>query len=506
MRILFTACPMVGHVNTLLPLALAAQRAGHTVAVRHRRRPGRPGRAGRPHRLVGRPDVRRGGLAPALADGLHRRGGQAPRRPAAARGALPPGRRRLRGDRGRGADRRAAVRRPDGPARAGDRRGRHRGRHRGRSGGLRTDPRRLRHAVAGGRPRRRRCRPRPTCRSARRRLAPPGRSTVRRLRPALSPPAPDDALPPAFAALPHARTVHLTLGTVFGTTGVLAAALAGLRELPVNVVVTTAGTTLPPQPANVLARPLPAARAAAAALRPRRVAGRGGHPVRRAWRTGCPSSCCRRRPTSPPTPVAVERAGAGPGAGAGRRHGGAGARRRGAAAGRAGLRRAGRGDPRGDRGHARRGRGGGSAVTGAPTRSRLGAVAVTPRPLPAYCDMFQLAVDDLLAGPILDCPAGASLVRRARAGDRRRGGRASTRPTRRPTASSTGWRPTSRGSAQWQRAHPAGFNWHYLGSPEELAETWAAALRSSPPTSHRTTPATSPPRCRACRSRTTGSR
>jgi len=33
MRILFTACPMVGHVNTLLPLALAAQRAGHTVAV-----------------------------------------------------------------------------------------------------------------------------------------------------------------------------------------------------------------------------------------------------------------------------------------------------------------------------------------------------------------------------------------------------------------------------------------------------------------------------------------
>ncbi|HKQ43191.1 MAG TPA: hypothetical protein VJT79_11935, partial [Pseudonocardia sp.] len=33
MRILFTACPLVGHVNTILPLALAAQRAGHTVAV-----------------------------------------------------------------------------------------------------------------------------------------------------------------------------------------------------------------------------------------------------------------------------------------------------------------------------------------------------------------------------------------------------------------------------------------------------------------------------------------
>ena len=28
----------------------------------------------------------------------------------------------------------------------------------------------------------------------------------------------------------------------------------------------------------------------------------------------------------------------------------------------------------------------------------------------------------------------------------------------------------------WQRAHPAGFNWDYLGSPEELAKTWTAAL------------------------------
>jgi UDP:flavonoid glycosyltransferase YjiC (YdhE family) len=32
MRILFTACPMGGHVNTLLPLGLAAERSGHTVA------------------------------------------------------------------------------------------------------------------------------------------------------------------------------------------------------------------------------------------------------------------------------------------------------------------------------------------------------------------------------------------------------------------------------------------------------------------------------------------
>src|SRR3712207_4925074 len=37
-----------------------------------------------------------------------------------------------------------------------------------------------------------------------------------------------------------------------------------------------------------------------------------------------------------------------------------------------------------------------------------GVVAVTPRPLAAYRDMFLLSDDDLLAGPILDCPAGAS--------------------------------------------------------------------------------------------------
>ena len=29
---------------------------------------------------------------------------------------------------------------------------------------------------------------------------------------------------------------------------------------------------------------------------------------------------------------------------------------------------------------------------------------------------------------------------------------------------------------EWQRAHPAGFNWSYLGSPEELARTWTSAL------------------------------
>ena len=114
-------------------------------------------------------------------------------------------------------------------------------------------------------------------------------------------------------------------------------------------------------------------------------------------------------------------------------------------------------------------------MTGAPTRARLGAVAVTPRPLPAYCDMFQLAVDDLLAGPILDCPAGASsfgALVRAIGGEVTSVDPAYAAPddlVDRVAAD------IARISA-WQRANPAGFNWDYLGSPEELATTWDAAL------------------------------
>jgi UDP:flavonoid glycosyltransferase YjiC (YdhE family) len=60
-----------------------------------------------------------------------------------------------------------------------------------------------------------------------------------------------------LAALPHARTVHLTLGTLFhSNTHVFEAALAGLRELPVNVIVTVGPgadpATLGPQPPHVL--------------------------------------------------------------------------------------------------------------------------------------------------------------------------------------------------------------------------------------------------------------
>jgi len=66
-------------------------------------------------------------------------------------------------------------------------------------------------------------------------------------------------LPGEFEKLPHRRTVYLTLGTIVNTSsGAFDAALAGLRELPVNVVVTTGPGVDPAglgaQPANVLVR------------------------------------------------------------------------------------------------------------------------------------------------------------------------------------------------------------------------------------------------------------
>lgn len=61
----------------------------------------------------------------------------------------------------------------------------------------------------------------------------------------------------ALRALPFERTVHLTLGTIFhGLTEVFEAALAGLRQLPVNVIVAVGPGSdvdrLGPQPPHVL--------------------------------------------------------------------------------------------------------------------------------------------------------------------------------------------------------------------------------------------------------------
>ena len=80
------------------------------------------------------------------------------------------------------------------------------------------------------------------------------------LRPSAGEAQPGERLPwtdETLVALPYDRTVHLTLGTLFhGATGVFEAALAGLRQLPVNVLVTVGPGTDPdrlgPQPSHVL--------------------------------------------------------------------------------------------------------------------------------------------------------------------------------------------------------------------------------------------------------------
>jgi UDP:flavonoid glycosyltransferase YjiC (YdhE family) len=80
------------------------------------------------------------------------------------------------------------------------------------------------------------------------------------LRPAAGEPVAGERLPAALAALPYPQTVHLTLGTIFHESpGVLETAIAGLRELPLNLVVTTGPGTDParfgPQPPHVLVAP-----------------------------------------------------------------------------------------------------------------------------------------------------------------------------------------------------------------------------------------------------------
>lgn len=80
---------------------------------------------------------------------------------------------------------------------------------------------------------------------------------VRPLRPAPGDETPAPGLAERVAALPHRQTVHLTLGTILNKqAGAFDAALAGLRELPVNVVVGVGPDVDPavlgPQPSNVL--------------------------------------------------------------------------------------------------------------------------------------------------------------------------------------------------------------------------------------------------------------
>jgi len=105
----------------------------------------------------------------------------------------------------------------------------------------------------------------------------------------------------------------------------------------------------------------------------------------------------------------------------------------------------------------------------------LGALAVTPRPLAAYQDMFLLSGADLVAGPILDCPGGtSSFGARVRALG---GVVTSVDPAYRlPRAELLArTRADTDRVVAWQRSNPAGFDWSYLGSPEAVGQLWHAA-------------------------------
>ncbi len=104
-----------------------------------------------------------------------------------------------------------------------------------------------------------------------------------------------------------------------------------------------------------------------------------------------------------------------------------------------------------------------------------GGMAVTPRPLAAYRDMFLLSDDELVAGPILDCPGGASPFG---AQVRARGGRAvSVDPAYRDADLLVARaRADLERITAWQRSNPAAFDWDHLGSPETLAASWSDAL------------------------------
>lgn len=257
MRILFTACPMHGHVNPILPLVLAARDAGHDVAVAtgadvvphierhnittwtvgpsHREAGGGPdadwlayfagsaaGRAAdlvplavewKPDLVVSEDTELAGPVAAAAAGARHVVHGIGLMPPVRVWGALEPVLERLSDRFGVHTDHRASTY-------------------------LELCPPSL-------------CPPS---------LCPPGPRTwadTLPLRPVAGGAAPGEHLPAALDALPHAETVHVTLGTVFhGNRNVLHTAIAALAALPVNVVATVGPGVDPTgfgrQPAHVL--------------------------------------------------------------------------------------------------------------------------------------------------------------------------------------------------------------------------------------------------------------
>lgn len=258
MRVLFTSGPLFGHVNTLMPLALAAQRAGHEVVLA-------TGADLAPH-------VERHGIAAWRVGMTHAQGGGSRQASwfdyfvAGARSRVPD------------LVARASAWRPDVviheetelagavvAAVTGARQVTH---------GLGLMPPkalieqlvgRLDPFTAGwGVPGLVRCMGLATylhvCPPALHDGGEAAWQQVLPLQPSAGLAQPGESLPEAIAALPFERTVHLTLGTVFHfQEAVLASALAAIGELSLNVVATTGPGTDParfgPQPPHVYLAP-----------------------------------------------------------------------------------------------------------------------------------------------------------------------------------------------------------------------------------------------------------
>lgn len=110
----------------------------------------------------------------------------------------------------------------------------------------------------------------------------------------------------------------------------------------------------------------------------------------------------------------------------------------------------------------------------APTAA-IGRLIITPRPLSDYQDMFLLSEADLTAGPILDCPGGASpFGAQARA----RGGTVvSVDPAYQQSREELAARVRHdiEHAAGWTAENSQNFDWAYLGSPVALRRFFQVA-------------------------------
>lgn len=111
----------------------------------------------------------------------------------------------------------------------------------------------------------------------------------------------------------------------------------------------------------------------------------------------------------------------------------------------------------------------------APGRQAIGDLVVTSRPLSEYRDMFTLSEVDLLAGPILDCPGGASPFG---AQVRARGGSCvSVDPAYALAPDELARRVGSdiEHASGWMSDHPANFDWSYMGTPAAFTRSFELA-------------------------------